>query len=399
MTPNLAKTKALAIILAIAITAFLSCASLVSGQTTYTYIFQGPFYLSGSVDSQDSVQCNIKWSNLTVSNVNLSSSSFTQIISTNYWIKEVTWNSSTAQNFTSQLVYSQPTSTSSIPINIYVPDPNQPFFLYTFPITSFVPLTNGYLAMHINIAGVSNTMAEQVSLDAAGVPTFVMQQFQTYTLTVTCDEGTYSQQFSAQNIQSTTISILGGSFGTNTTGKLEASAERVANDKINLYYNDPNSTTTSINALIYHQYGTSKTYDFNQTVSGSNYNATITVDAGTEYFAVITSVKSGETLVYKYTCPITVIPANYFDGLFDFLGNWPAGFDPAQIFAAGIIVCCLGVGSKWSTGFSCVAAWIMTGIFMALGLFTIGIPMLFVSGVFAIFIVLKESKEQSMDVS
>jgi hypothetical protein len=364
--------------------------------TTYTYTFQGPFYLSGSIDTSDTVRCNIIWSDLTTSQVSLSNSNFSQIITHGTYIREISWNASDVGNYTSIMVL-PPATTTNIPINIYIPNPNMPYFMYTFPVTAFVPLTHGYLSVNINAAGLSNTMAEQVSLDAAGIPAFVMQQFQTYTLTFTCDEGVYSQQFSAQNIQSNTLEVLAGAFISNTTGTTSISATRPTQTTLNIYYADPNSTTTSLNVVVIHKNGVTDIVDYNDTKVTNVYNATVTVDGSTDYYVAITPTQSGTQSTYKYALSALVIPTNPFNGLFNFLGNWPAGLDPAQLFAAGIIMCCLAIGSKWSAGFSCLCAWVMAGILYVLGWFTMSIPMFAFAGVFSLIVVLVEAKEQSRD--
>lgn len=301
-------------------------------------------------------------------------------------IEWISWNASSVLNYTATIFPDPKDLTPNY--KLFVVAQGVPTYLYTFPIADFVGMTHAYISDY-NSAGV---LEEQFSLGNINPPAFLMQQFQSYSLKITCDQGTYTQSFVAGNTLTTNLQILAGIFAETNSTTLIASATR-NNTFVTINYFDPSSNTTALTITVTHLVGTTVINDFSDTGTNS-YNAILTVDATTDYTVTITAQdNTGLVTTWKFTLPVSTTPVNPFTGLFSFLGNWPPGLDPAQLLAAFIIMCALSVGSFKTTGFSCVLAWIITGILMVMGWYTMGIPLFAFAGVLSIFIVIQEAKQ------
>ena len=161
-------------------------------------------------------------------------------------------------------------------------------------------------------------------------------------------------------------------------------------------YLDPNATTTWLYVQITHLAGGNTIIDFTDNQTANTYTTTQTVDNATDYTVQIQTYRDGTITEWDIPCPVTS-GSNPFAGLFNYLGTWPAGIDPAQIVAAVIIMLFLAIGSYGSAGVSCILSWIITGILMAIGWFTMGVPLFVFAGILSILVVLDESKKTARE--
>jgi hypothetical protein len=373
---------------------FLSVAAInineVSATPYYSYVLNGPYKdtLPTSIMTGTTATVTLAYTNSTISTFYLNSTTPSYNITSNTPITTISWNASSALNYT-RLINPQPLTTTQT-INIFSPDSTVPAYFYFFPITDFVGMSNAYLRTSIS-TGSAIYMIEQRNLADSGTPSFLLQQYKTYTFTFICDQGTFSQTYTAENTFSTTLQVTTGMFETNTT-TLTASAERSTNSTILINYFDPSSQTTIVTITVTHTVGTSIITDFSDTGTNS-YKTLLTVYPTIDYTVKIVALSNGVVSTWTLSCPAPITTVNPFTGLFDFLGTWPPGLDPAQLLGAFIILCCLSVGSFKTTGFSCVVAWIVTGILMLMGLYTMGIPTFAFAGVLSIWIAISEAKQ------
>jgi hypothetical protein len=370
--------------------------------STYTYWFRGPYSLSpnGELATGNQILVTASWVNDTSFSFMLNGtiSEYQLGVTSLNQISEVTWNASSALNFTSTMQLQPIAANSVVYIPLYIPSSNEPATFYSFQVTDFVGVTNPWITVSANVNGIGQDPIYTMPLNNTGTPSFLLQQFHTYSITISSDQGSFTQNFIAGLTYSNSIQILQGMFPTGNFTILTASANRLTNSTININYYDPSSNTSSLTITVTHLEGASVINDETYTPSTTtSYNLILTVDASTDYTVTITSISEGVTSSWKIAVPAPIIATNPFNGLFNFLGNWPAGIDPAQLIGAFIVMCFLGVGSFRSTGFSCVMGFIIGGILTAMGWLQIGVPILALGGFLAIWIAVQEAKDQQGD--
>ena len=367
-------------------------------QTTYTFIFNGPYYDDGTIPVGIGAWIAMFNANGTLYQTILVSTAgdanTTTVISTTP-VTSIIWLDPTMQLLNVTRNYT-PENSGSETIYIHIPSANNPIQTYTFNIADFYGMTNPYLLSSVTHDG-SSYVVERQSLNTTGIVSFIMSQWQPYTLTFQCDQGTHSQSFYSSVTFTNNLQILAGTFPSSATNDSLATAVRTNDTTIDITYYDPDGETDWLYIAITHQDGVYFVTDYtdNQTLTNS-YSTTATVDNATDYYVQVQAYRYGGIMEWDFACPVLTL-TNPFTGLLDYLGTWPTGFDPAQLFAAAIIMCALGLGSFRSAGVSCVLAWILAGIFTAIGWFSIGIPMLAFSGVISILVVLAEGKETTRD--
>lgn len=421
---NAKKTITLTLVFLLVLLAFASSINFAKA-TLYSYTFQGPLFMNGLAASSNTVSCSLLWSNNSYSTITLTSTGGGVGVQTLYspvTLQQMTWNSSTALNYTSLIAFNgySPNGGTQY-VNLYIPDPTIPFALYTFVVTDFAGMTHAYLKMTINNQTLTGggSMAEQADLSAAGTPTFVMTSYYTYTLTFVCDQGTYSQSFTAENLYSNSLIVLAGAFPSANITVPTADAARLNSTLIGITYQDPSNLTNWFDLSITHQSGTLIINDYSLNTTGSTqtvlWNA---ANSGQSYTVNITSLINGTPYIWNLAVPSSA-SSNPWLGAWDWLGSsvptmpyvttgWPIGMTTNQIaeIVGGIIIAFfLTIGSFRSSGATCILAWVMSGFLIALGWWgngTIGgvsaIPEFALSGFIAIMIHLSESKDTVREV-
>lgn len=317
-----------------------------------------------------------------------STTAFNETISTGANYKSITWNYSSAQNYTG-LIDFFPTETKSYYI-LYVADPNVPTALYTINIVDYAGMANPYLEIGVPIGTMtppdpsytsySDVVARHYLNSSSTVP-FALNQYYTYRLSVICDQGTYSQDFTTGNEYTINIPILTGMFPVTNTSTAEFTASRINATTVGVAYSDPSNTTNWLSLAITHKSGTTTINDYSSNTTGSSQTIVWTdADSDKSYQVDATANIAGTN--YTWTIQTPKEPAsNPFDGVFDFLGTntatlpfyytgWPAGMTSsqiAQLIAAFIITCFLGIGSFRNAGASMIAACCIGGIMFAMG--------------------------------
>lgn len=418
---NAKKTVTLTIVFLLVLLAFASTIHFAKA-TTYNYYLQGPFWMNGSIAGSNTVVCHLLWANFTATTETLVSTGTGYTIlslTSNVLLYQMTWNASSAQNYTALIDFNGyvPNPYSGIEfINIYIPDPTLPSFQYTFSVTDFYGMKNAYLRMSINNAtGTDSGINQEVSLDSAGVPTFVMTQYYTYTLTFVCDQGSYSQLFTAENTLANTLVVLAGSFPQANVTSPTATVERINATLIGIDYVDPSNSTSALSILITHLSGMDTINDYSNSIAS---NATTILwnaaSSGISYNVNVSATISGVQYVWALIADES-IGTNPFLGAFDWLGvntqtlphvqtGWPAGMTSAQIAeiaGACIVMLFLCIGSFRSAGACCMLSWIIFGILLYMGWMGVitpyTIPEFAFSGFIGILIMLDEAKQTARE--
>lgn len=362
----------------------------------YTYMFEGPYYDDGTVPNNGQTTVTLYYANGTAYSFSLQASGTTPAGVTLYStvrIEQATWNAS-ALNETRMFTYLGTAADEDI-LYIRVMDPDQAYYAYTFSVADFYGMTNPFIESAVGYG--TNLPIERQSLNTTGVVTFLLTQHIPYRIIFRCTQGVYIQPFTPGATTTVNLQVLAGAFPSTVTNASVTTTVRTNATTIDITYVDSDEVTDWLYIEITHQDGAYLITDAtdNQT-STNSYTLTATVDNETDYFVQVQAYRYGGITEWDFACPVLTL-TNPFTGLLDFLGTWPTGFDPAQLFAAAIIMCGLGLGSFRSAGVSCVLAWILTGIFVAIGWFTIGIPMFAFAGVISIIVVLTEGKETTRD--
>jgi hypothetical protein len=391
------------------------------GNTTYTATLTGVYYDDQAAAQTATTKYNLIFVNGTIDSGYLTSTvgnpSTVTIHSTTAFV-QLTWNASSTENYTR--VYSfNPQLGNTYNINLYIVDPNVPSYIYSFSITDFYGMINPYLETLVSNGSVNNVIECANLTEAGGTTTFILQQYQVYTLEFVCQQGTYSQSFTASILGTpgqlpVSLETLAGNFPiSNSTGLLTAQANRASSSVVTVSYYDPTGNTSWVYVQITHQQGTNQIIDYttNSTNGGSTQSFTWSLAAATtSYLVNVQSSSGGQPYSWNLNAPAPQSMANPFAGLFDWLGQqintlpnvqtgWPVGTtsaDIAQIIAALIIVLFLCIGSFRSAGVCCVLAWIIYGVMLYLGWMTITvytIPQFALTGFVAVLIVIDESKQ------
>jgi len=389
-----------------------------SGPTSYNVILHGPYYEDGTAAAGDTISCTIYYANNTAYQFTMNSSvgEVTNIaLSSTSSFVQLQWNASSTLNYTR--IYRFIANVTSDEVNLYIPRSTQPSFVYTFSITDFYGMSNPYLESRISPDGVNNYVVERADLAEGGTVTFIMTQYQMYSLAFVCDQGTYSQSFTAQ-IQGTpgqyavSLNVLAGNFpSTNATTTLFSEATRLNSTTVSLSYVDPTGNTSWVYVQIYHNQGSSAIVDYTVNNTGSvQLILWQLAQEGIDYYVYVQAYSGGELHTWTLPTGTSYSNSNPFLGLLDFLGQptdtvpyvqtgWPLGMTSAQIaqlIGAFIVMLFLCIGSFKSAGVCCIVSWIIFGVLMYLGwmgtVTPYTIPMFAFSGFVALFIAIDEGK-------
>lgn len=369
----------------------------VHADTTYT--FYGPYYDNSAVANAD-VTITLFYANNSVYSFTLSGDGVTadsaSIISTSE-LSKATWNASTVLNYTR--VYDFESATDNT-VYIHIPDTSLITYSYYFNIADFYGMTKAYLETQTSANGSTWVTVEKKIIDQ-GTLTFVLTQYYDYTLMITNikESGSaeyYSLSFTPENDLYIDLPVLSGSFAVAEVQGAQATANRTSATNINLAYTDGDEITDWLYFLIYHEEGsfTIEDYELNLTDTDSYSFTWNQAESEFDYSALVQSSRAGYTYTWRFALPAAP-ESNPWAGKLDFLGSWPTGFDPDQIIAAGLCLLFLCIGSFKSAALSCALAWIVGGIFIAVGWWQPAIPIWGLGG-FLVFIIATEEGKQTV---
>ena len=391
--------------------------------TTYMYTLNGPYYDDTTVAPSSTVAVKFIYDdgstfNFTMASIYYSGSWVANTTTINAGSKavELLWNASSALNYTR--VYTFLDTATSDTVYVHICDENLPTYIYTFPITDFYGMTNPYLETIVPNS-LATDIVERINLNTTGTPTFIMTQYQLYTLTFICNQGTYSQTFLPQTIYTNTLTVLASAFPTITVTTPTANVQRINSTLIAVTYQDPSYNTSWLYVYITHQNGALTVHDYVTNYTGGNVAILWNdADEGKTYNVNVTALTNGITYIWVMQAPAAT-SSNPWIGVFDWLGKnvatmphvytgWPNGFTSvqiAQLLGAVIITMFLGIGSVRSQGLACGIAWIIGGIMIFIGWYGTGtagylaaVPEWVLAGFLTVMVVLGESKDQAREV-
>lgn len=303
----------------------------------------------------------------------------------------VYWNLTSTGNYT-RIYYFLDTSFDEL--WIFVPYVTKPWFSYQFSVTDFFGMTNPYLETTINVAG-QTRIVERKPLTTVGTITFSMVQWQQYGLRFRCDEGTYTQYFSAETTLATNLQVLQGSFPTTQLDVPITIALRLNGTSIQITYTDPSLSTNWFFYNITHE----DTLDSTANLTTNSYSVTWTNASSTTDYEIYAQANiNGELYDWLIQTPAPPSTVNPWEDLFESLGTWPTGFNPMYIPAAVIIVFVLGIFSYYSATIGCGVAWIVTGILMLMGWYDMGVSTFAFAAFVTFLVAVNESKKTEREL-
>ncbi len=394
-----------------------------AGPVSYNVTLIGPYYEDGAV-STDTVSCLLYYANSTVYPFTLTSSLGTPgtvFISSTSPFTQLTWNaSSTSATLNATRIYRFANGANAIndtTINIYILYPTKPAFEYTFSVSDYYGMIDPFLETSVSPYGNATYVVERVNLnETGGYVTFVMQQYQPYTLTFICQQGSYTQTFTpnvqgAPGQQPINLNVLAGNFpSTTSTSIITAYANRTGTSTIYTTYLNPTENATTWVALsISHRQGATSIIDYATNTTGDSVTFSWGLaDANTEYTVTVTALSGGVTYTFTLSVPSvsgdnpwasidwTVI-GTYMPTLPTSYTGW-GGIDPTQLLAAMLILFALGIGSYFSTGMSCIVSWVIAGVLLAMGWWQGSIPLFCLAGFFSVLVLIDEYKKGAFNL-
>lgn len=273
------------------------------------------------------------------------------------------------------------------------------YYYYTFTITDFYGMTNPYIQFSKNIGG-TNYIIETRSLATVGIVTVYLEQWETYTITFLCDQGSYSQGWMAESMFTVSLQVLAGSFPIDDAGiGIAAWCNRTADTTVTVYYTDSEEATVWLYMEISHRSGSIDILDYTSNTTGYIQTLTWTDAEADRDYDIYLQAYTGE-VYYEFNLVASSISSegNPFSGLFNALGTWPDGFDADQLPAAIIIILVLAIFSVYSHTIGIVLSLIIAVILGILGFFTITASSVVFAGFVAVMAHLGESKKMEREV-
>jgi hypothetical protein len=361
----------------------------------FRYVIHGPFYESGAVYPYIVNLTLYRTSESPLSYLlNGAGGADTVTIDVEAKPSHFCWNTTTAMNRT-RVYYLG--SGSYEEIWIFVPNSDEPYYLYTFNIVDMVGVSNAYLESIINVNG-ANRVVERQSLSVINSVPFWMIWAHRYSLRLVCDQGSYVfGDYVALTETSNTLTITQAMFPKSyPTLNMTVQAKRMNATWIEANYTDSKSLTSWVKVDIKYKqlYSSSYTtaYSVNNTGSTSQvdwYSASSTTD----YMTSFTASYNGSLLHFSFPCPSPINGTNYWTGIWDsILGQLP--FPAQQLVGSVMIMCVLGIFTYFDTDFGLVVTYIIAGILTYMGWYTMSAPMWMFGFAMTILYVLSEKKKK-----
>lgn len=270
---------------------------------------------------------------------------------------------------------------------VYVFRPSQPYYTYSFSVSDFLGVEDGYLESIINVNGTDYVVERwSISIAVAGTPLpFTMTWGHAYKMRLRCNLGVfYYGTWTAGATMEATFAITSDMFPEIPTDlrNIITYGVRINSTYGKAAYSDANSSTTWIWMGVAELGNATMWQETNVTASILVWNV-YGLDAVQDYYIRIIALHQvrGE-LVYTYILPIVQETENPFAGLTTILGSSP--FDMAQLIPVCLILLVFGSFSYYNAGVGLVVTVILAAFLWYIGWFSISSAWL--AGSFAIAI-------------
>jgi hypothetical protein len=306
------------------------------------------------------------------------------------------WNTTTALNRTRIIYLSSATYEE---IWIYVPNEDEPCYLYTFNVVDMVGISNAYLETIINVAG-NNRVVERQSLSVVNSVPFWMIWAHRYSLRLVCDQGTYVfGDFVALTEASNTLTITQAMFPKSyPTLNMTVNAMRMNASWIEANYTDSLSLTAWVKVDIKYKQLYSSTYTTAYSVNNTGSTSQVdwySASSTTDYMTSFTASYNGSLLHFSFPCPSPINGTNFWIGIWDaILGQLP--FPAYQLIGSAIIILFLGMFTFWDTDMGLVIVFVVAGILTIMQWYTMSAPIWIFGFAMTILYILSEKKKREV---
>lgn len=276
------------------------------------------------------------------------------------------WNISNVGNYTRVHYF---TSALTETIYVFVPDPNTPYYLYSFTVNSFANITNPYLESLIFVGGV-NRVVERQKADAINqIIPFFLQWGNVYSLRFVCDEGTLNLgAFTALADTNPTVIVPLTAFDTPiSTADISASATRVNSTHILVSYSNALADTQYVNVTINKLSGSGALIQLYADSSTSNTYSLNWYDGYPDisYYVQVSAVCDLKNYTWTFDLPKNTFTRNIWQPLNNLGSGLP--IELQYIPALVIVVCAFLAFSYWHLSAGAWVAWAVTGFFIYIG--------------------------------
>lgn len=306
------------------------------------------------------------------------------------------WNISATSNETRVYYFSgQQTET----VNVYVPDPDNPIYLYTFTVTDMRGVSNGYLEVLVYTGGEYQIIARG-KIDALNPIPFYLTFAQLYYLRIVCDQGTLSLgSWTGLTEQNTNLLIPFDAFPISYAGlNVTCIARRFNSTFIQMNYSDWASATIWVHTAITHKQGVNTITDLSDNASSLPFRVDWNnANSETDYLVKVTAYRLGETKTYTFSCPHIPSEKNPW-GVLDVLDDGTFPIQPRYLVGFGLVVIMTLIFSYAHIVAGAISTVAFTAFFTYYG--WLDVPWIFISvaGAIVVLIAIAEFKKTEREI-
>jgi hypothetical protein len=371
-----------------------------TASVVYTYNFHGPYLDSGSVYNGH-VNCTVYQSYNTTESFLLDGTGGTADSETRYYEQQavlVSWNITDSGNYTRTYYFS---SAFTENVYIYIPNPDLPIGLYTFTVTDFRGIRNGYLQI-LTYQGTTLQVLGQRQLDSVNPVPFYLTWGQTYYLRVVCTDGTLDMgSFTALSIENTNLIIPYDAFPiTYYSLNATVNAMRQNNTWIQMNYTDWSSLTIWVSTTITHSVGYTAITDYSDNQTSNtivlNWNS---ANADTDYLVTVIAYRDGTENTYNFICPHTPNESNpwaMLDALLADVNGFP--IRPRYMIGLALVLAFVGIFSYAHAVAGAFAGVLSSAFLTVIGWLQIHWILISFAGAVAVFMAIADFKKTEREI-
>jgi len=363
----------------------------------YNYLVHGPYYENGNVANVN-VSLRLEIENLPAENYTLDGAGGADTLNITVAQRGVafTWNI-TSPSYNMTRAYYLTTATFE-EIWIYLPHPDDPCYLYTFTVTDFIGVTNGFLETIKNVGG-QNRIVERQSIGVISSLPFWMVWANRYDIRLVCDQGTYSWGgFIAGGETSQNLIVTAGMFpeiypGLNVT----VTAQRMNATYIQVTYNDNDLLTSWVNVTILYMENFTWTTAYSVNNTGNTHTIDwYSADEDVDYVVKVTAYYDGAEKTWTFSCPKPPSEDENPWSVLDALGTWP--FPAKYTVGLVLVLMVFGVFSYASMPLGCILGTITTAFLNLINWLNISWSLLALAFAVGIFAAIAKAKKEEREI-
>jgi hypothetical protein len=236
---------------------------------------------------------------------------------------------------------------------IFVPDPDEPYYLYSVNINDLAGIKDAYMETLVYVDGVNRVVERQNASSINAIP-FWFTWAHHYNLRLGCDLGTYVwNDFIPLTDASQTLIVTRSMFPINQFGfGVNVYCARQNDTWVQMNYSDADEETIWVYVLVKHRSGSGYATDTSDNTTGNNVQFNwYSADSVTSYYVDIISLKNGHQYNWTLTAPQPSPTEDVWGNSLDIFGTFP--IPSRYVIGIGIILCVFAVFSSANLGLGC----------------------------------------------